>query len=493
MSPKKIIIIGSGISGLSAACYLAKAGYDVTILEKNTQAGGRARQFNEQGFVFDMGPSWYWMPDVFESFYADFDHKPQDFYELVRLNPSYQVIVKNGESIEIPADMKGLEKLFERFEPGSSLRLRQFLKQAAFKYEVGMKELAYKPGLSLLEFADLKLLSGILKMDVFGNMRKHISKTVKHHFLQELLEFPVLFLGALPQDTPALYSLMNYADMQLGTWYPVGGMYKIIEAFKYIAEEQGVKILLQHEVTKIRTLNRRANAVETTSGIFEADFIVGSADYHHIEQMLLEPEDRQYSLSYWKSRKMAPSCLLYYIGVKKQIPKLLHHNLFFDADFNQHGNEIYRNPTWPQNPLFYVSVPSKTDSTIAPDHCENLCLLIPIAPGLDDDTDEKRDYYFNLLMDRLEKFCGSSVRENIVFKRSYSLSDFKNDYHSFKGNAYGLANTLNQTAIFKPRLKSKKVKNLYFAGQLTVPGPGIPPGIISGKVAAMQINKDELK
>ncbi len=187
MAQKKIIVIGSGISGLSAACYLAKAGYDVTILEKNGQAGGRARQFTEKGYVFDMGPSWYWMPDVFENFYADFNHKPKDFYELIRLDPSYQVIVKNGESIEIPADMEGLENLFERFEPGSSLKLRQFLKEAAFKYEVGMTELAYKPALSLLEFADLRLLSGILKMDVFGNMRKHIGKTVKHPFLQELL------------------------------------------------------------------------------------------------------------------------------------------------------------------------------------------------------------------------------------------------------------------------------------------------------------------
>ncbi len=490
MSAKKAIVIGSGFAGLSAACYLAKGGFEVTILEKNSQQGGRARNFSAQGFTFDMGPSWYWMPDVFEKFYHDFGHTTNDFYKLIRLDPSYRVIAKNGEAVDIPADMTELENLFERFEPGSSIRLKKFLKEAAYKYDIGINELVYKPGLSLFEFADIRLLSGLLRMDVITSMRKHIGKVVSNPFLTELLEFPLLFLGALPENTPALYSLMNYADMQLGTWYPQGGMFKVIEAFTKISGELGVQLVLNQEVKHIHTKNGKAISVQTKDGIYEADVFVGTADYHHIDQMLLDPENRAYSEAYWDKRKMAPSCLLYFVGIDKRIQNLKHHNLFFDADFNLHSKEIYTTPKWPGDPLFYLSVPSKTDPGVAPEGCENLSLLIPISPGLEGDTENIRDYYLNMLLDRLEKHTGEKIKESVIYKRSYCLSDFKEDYHAFKGNAYGLANTLKQTAIFKPGIKSKKVGNLFYAGQLTVPGPGVPPCIISGKVTASQIIKE---
>ncbi|MCE2741867.1 MAG: phytoene desaturase family protein [Sphingobacteriales bacterium] len=487
---KKAIVIGSGVAGLSAAAYLAKGNYEVTILEKNTSAGGRARQFKAEGFTFDMGPSWYWMPDVFEKFYQDFGFTTSDFYELIRLDPSYRVIDKNGEAVEIPADMEALEALFERFEPGSALRLRKFLKEAAYKYEVGINDLVYKPSLSLLEFADLRLLKGLLKMDVLSNMRKHVRSVVSHPFLQELMEFPVLFLGALPENTPALYSLMNHADFALGTWYPQGGMYNIIEAFVKVAQAQGAKLCLNQEVLKIVAENGIAKGVQTQTDYFEADVIIGAADYQHIDQKMLEPEQRSYSASYWDKRKLAPSCLLYYVGINKRLQKAVHHTLFFDTDFALHSHEIYTDPKWPSNPLFYVSVPSVTDPTVAPAGCENLFLLIPIAPGIEGDTEAIREAYFIQIMKRLEQQLAEPILDHVIYKRSYSVSDFKNDYHAFKGNAYGLANTLDQTAILKPSLKSKKVKNLFYAGQLTVPGPGVPPSIISGKVAATQIFKE---
>ncbi|MCF8253910.1 MAG: phytoene desaturase [Bacteroidia bacterium] len=490
MKRKKAIVIGSGVAGLAAASYLGKAGYEVDLLEKNDSIGGRARQFKEKGFVFDMGPSWYWMPDVFEKFYQDFGHTTADFYELIRLSPSYRVIAKNGDAVDIPADMKGLEELFEKYEPGSAIRLRKFLKEAEYKYEVGINDLVYKPSLSLLEFADMRLLKGLLKMDVLTSMRKHVGDLFTHPFLIELLEFPVLFLGALPQNTPALYSLMNYADMQLGTWYPQGGMFGFIEAFSKIAKEQGVNICLNQEVISVETENGIIRSVQTKTDRLEADVIIAAGDYHHFEQKVLKKEDRMYSESYWDKRKMAPSCILFYIGLDKKLPNMLHHTLFFDTDFNLHSKEIYTNPQWPSNPLFYVSVPSKTDPSVAPEDCENLFLLIPIAPGLENDSEEIREKYLKLMDERLKKYIGFSILPHIIYKRSYSVSDFKNDYHAFKGNAYGLANTLDQTAILKPRLKSKKLKNLYFAGQLTVPGPGVPPSIISGKVAAMQVLKD---
>jgi len=487
---KKAIVIGSGVAGLSAAAYLTKGNYDVTILEKNDSPGGRARQFKSDGFTFDMGPSWYWMPDVFEKFYQDFGFTTSDFYELIRLDPSYRVIAKNGEAVEIPANMHELEALFEKFEPGSAERLRKFLKEAAYKYEVGINDLVYKPSLSLLEFADLRLLKGLLKMDVLSNMRKHVSSVVSHPFLQELMEFPVLFLGALPENTPALYSLMNHADFTLGTWYPQGGMFNIIEAFLKVAQKQGAQLCLNQEVVKIISDNGIAKGVQTHTDYFEADVVIGAADYHHLDQKVLEPGQRNYTAQYWDKRKLAPSCLLYYVGLNKRLKNAVHHTLFFDTDFGLHAQEIYTQPKWPSNPLFYASVPSVTDPSVAPAGCENLFLLIPIAPGIAGDTEDIREAYFEKIIKRLEQQLGESILPHVVYKRSYSVSDFKNDYHAFKGNAYGLANTLDQTAILKPSLKSKKIKNLYFAGQLTVPGPGVPPSIISGKVAATQIFKE---
>ncbi len=487
---KKVVVIGSGIAGLSVACYLAKSGYKVTILEKNNQAGGRARQFKEAGFTFDMGPSWYWMPDVFEKFYKDFGYTTSDFYDLIRLNPSYRVISKSGEEIDIPANMNDLENLFERFEQGSSIKLRSFLAEAKYKYEVGINDLVYKPGLSLLEFADLKLLKGLLKMDVLGNMRTHIHGLFKHPFLRELLEFPVLFLGALPQNTPALYSLMNYADMQLGTWYPQGGMFNIIEAFLKIAKEQGVEINLNQEVYKLQSENGVVSRVVTKDKVYETDVVIGAGDYQYIDQVVLEPKQRSYSSAYWDSRKLAPSCLIYYLGINKKLNSFLHHTLYFDTDFDVHSKEIYSNPTWPKNPLFYVSVPSRTDSSVAPLGMENVFILIPIAPGLEGDTEELREQYLQKILERIEKQTGENLTDSIIFKRTYSVKDFVSDYHAFKGNAYGLANTLGQTAILKPSIKSKKLKNLFYTGQLTVPGPGVPPTIISGKVVANQIEKE---
>ena len=490
MSKKKIIVIGAGIAGLSAASYLAKDGYDVTIFEKNSHIGGRARKFEAEGFTFDMGPSWYWMPDVFEKFYNDFGKTSSDFYELKRLDPSYKVVWKNNEGIDVPSEMSELEALFERFEKGSAVRLQQFLKEAAYKYEVGINDLVYKPSLSLMEFADIRLLNGLMKMDVLTSMKKHIRQFVSHPFLIELMEFPILFLGALAKNTPALYSLMNYADMSLGTWYPMGGMHKIIEAFESIAMENGVKILCDADVSKINTSKGIVKSVTVNGKDYEADAVIGAGDYHHIEQNLLDTKDRQYSESYWNERKLAPSCVLYYIGLNKKIKGLQHHNLFFDADFEKHADEIYTHINWPSDPLFYVCITTKTDVSQAPQGCENLFLLVPISTELSEDTEVIRERYLQRMIHRIEKHTGQKISENIVYKRSYSISDFKSDYYSFKGNAYGLANTLTQTAILKPRIKSKKLTNLYYAGQLTVPGPGVPPSIISGNVVANLIKKE---
>ncbi|RYU94169.1 phytoene desaturase family protein [Emticicia agri] len=485
----KAIVIGAGFAGLSAATKLAEAGYEVTILEKNSMPGGRARVFEEKGFTFDMGPSWYWMPDVFERYFAEFGKKVTDYYELVRLNPSYKVIFSPTEAIDLPANLEELKVLFESIEKGSSKKLEDFLEESKYKYEVGIGEFVWKPSLSITEFFDYRLVSKALSLDLFASFGKYIRKFFSNRRLLQLMEFPILFLGATPRNTPALYSLMNYAEIALGTWYPMGGMHEIVKAMVLLAEEKGVNIRLNEAVKHIVVQDSIANKVITDIDEYEADIVIGGADYHHIESRLLKQEHRNYSESYWENRTMAPSSLLFYVGVNRKVDKLIHHNLFFDEDFDVHADEIYTHPQWPSKPLFYVSAPSKTDESVAPQGAENLFILIPIAPDLADE-EEVREKYYQMVMERLEKYVGHGIRKHVIYKKSFAVSDFKNDYHSFRGNAYGLANTLMQTAFLKPALKNKKVKNLYYTGQLTVPGPGVPPSLISGLVVANQVLKE---
>lgn len=465
---------------------MAKAGWKVTVLEKNDQPGGRARQWKTQGFTFDMGPSWYWMPDVFERFFAQFGKSVSDYYELDRLDPSYRVYFPDGP-LDIPAGLPALEQLFESIEPGSAVKLRQFMDEAAYKYKVGVQKLVFKPGQSLTEFLDWDLIRGVFKLDVFTSMKQHVHKFFKDARLRQLMEFPVLFLGAMPEQTPALYSLMNYADAVGGTWYPKGGMYAIVDAMYKLALEQGVEFRFNEAVTSIELDANAAKSVITSKEIYPADAVIGGADYHHIESQLLPPSHRSYSEAYWNSRVLAPSSLIYYIGLNKKLSNILHHTLFFDTSFETHSREIYSQPSWPKDPLFYMSAVSVTDPASAPEGHENLFLLVPVAAGLEGDTEALREKYFDVLMDRLEKHTGQSVRDAVVVKRAFAHADFISDYHSFKGNAYGLANTLKQTANLKPNCRSKKVKNLFYTGQLTVPGPGVPPSLISGEVVAKEV------
>lgn len=485
---ERIAVIGSGFAGLAAATSLASKGFKVDLYEKNDQAGGRARQFEERGFVFDMGPSWYWMPDVFEDYFAGFGKHPKDYYTLKRLDPSYKVIFGENDHLDIPADLEKQRQMFESFEKGSAKKLDIFLEEARYKYEVGMKDIVYKPALSIFEFFNWKIASGALRLHLLKSFSSYIRKFFSHPKLLKLLEFPVLFLGAKPEDTPALYSIMNYADMVLGTWYPMGGMHEVVKGMVKLAEEQGVKIHLGSSVEKIAVEGKHATGVVVNGALKTADAVVAGADYHHVEQNLLEPEFRNYSGKYWEKRTMAPSCLLYYVGMNKKIDELEHHNLFFDEDFSLHSKEIYDTKEWPRNPLFYVCVPSKTDASVAPEGSENLFILIPVAPGLKD-NEEIRKKYYDIVCRRIKKVTGTDIREHITVFRSYAHKDFVEDYNAFRGNAYGLANTLSQTAFLKPSLRNKIVSNIFYTGQLTTPGPGVPPSLISGQVVAAEVAK----
>ncbi len=483
----KIAIIGSGFSGLSAAAYLSAAGHEIHVFEKNDSIGGRARQFTtKNGYTFDMGPSWYWMPDVFEKFFSDFGFKAADFYNLKLLNPSFDVVYKNNEALSIPENYQELKNLFESIEQGSAKQLDAFMHEAAYKYKTGMDSLVYKPGLSLAEFIDMDVIKGALRLQLFSSFSKHVRKFFSHPKLIALMEFPVLFLGAMPQDTPALYSLMNYAGLKLGTWYPMGGFGEVIKAMKTIAEKNGAKIHLNANVDKIKVTNHIVHHISVNQTPFYCNAVISSADYHHTEKNLLEPEYRNYSDAYWEKKTFAPSCLIFYLGINKKLEGLNHHTLFFDEDLDQHAVEIYKKPNWPTKPLFYVCCTSKTDPSVAPEGHENIFLLMPIATGLTDSI-ENREKYFEQMISRLEKQIGQNITPHIDFKKSYCVQDFITDYNAYKGNAYGLANTLTQTAILKPKIKNHKIGNLFYTGQLTVPGPGVPPSIISGKIAANQL------
>ncbi len=482
---KTIHVIGSGFSSLAASCYLAKAGFEVTIFEKNATIGGRARQLIKDGFTFDIGPTWYWMPDVFERFFNDFNKKPSDYYALEKLNPAYSVYFGKNDFITIEDTLDKIKTAFEKEEAGSAKKLTAFINEAKSNYDIAIKDLVYNPGLSPLELVTPKT---ILKLNqFFSNIKRDVRKAFKNNRLAQILEFPVLFLGAKPSDTPSFYSFMNYADFGLGTFHPKNGMYQVILALEALALELGVTIKTNAPIDTIIVENGSAKGVVSNGKKYASNVVVSGADYHHTET-LLEKTNRQYSESYWSKKTFAPSSLLFYVGFDKKLDNVNHHTLFFDVDFEVHAEAIYDHPKWPENPLFYASFPSKTDASAAPEGKEAGIFLIPLAPGLED-TQELRETYFNKIMARFENLTSQNVKKHILFKESFCINDFINDYNSYKGNAYGMANTLTQTAFLRPKLKSKKIKNLYFTGQLTVPGPGVPPALISGKLVADLVSK----
>lgn len=478
-------IIGSGFSSLAASCYLAQQGFEVTIFEKNETIGGRARQIKRDGFTIDIGPTWYWMPDIFESFFADFNKKPSDYYILDKLNPAYSVYFGKDDYITIEDTLEKIIIAFEKEEPGSSEKLKLFIEDAKNNYKIAMNDLVYKPGVSPLELVTPKTIKKINKF--FSTIKKDVRKEFKNHKLITILEFPVLFLGAKPSDTPAFYNFMNYADFGMGTFHPKKGMYEVVLAIENLAKELGVKIKTEHPIDQIIVENGVAKGIVSKGETYNSDVVLSGADYHHTETLLDQPY-RQYSEKYWSKKVFAPSSLLFYVGFDKKLKNVNHHTLFFDVDFETHAKAIYDTPQWPENPLFYASFPSITDSSCAPDGKEAGIFLIPLAPGIED-TEALRTEYFDKIMTRFEHVTSQHVKNNVIFKESFCLKDFIADYNSYKGNAYGMSNTLLQTAFLRPKLKSSKVKNLFFTGQLTVPGPGVPPSLISGKLVANLVVK----
>ncbi len=481
---KKVVVVGAGFGGLAVSALLAKKGFDVTLLEKNAEVGGRARVWLESGFSFDMGPSWYLMPEVFERFFSELDTKPSDLYSLVRLDPMYKVFHSTGDLLEMPARAGKIMEVFSNMEKDGHRKLKEYLALAEYQYDIAMEDFIYKEYERLSDFFTPALMTKGLKLHVFDKLDSRVRKFFSNELLVKILEYPVVFLGGDPKNTPALYSIMSYVDLKLGVWYPMGGLGAVVSAIRGVAEKNGVKIFTGQDVRKIE-----ADRVVSSRAVFEADIFVVNADYPYSETNLLDKKHRTYPEKYWEKKTLAPSAFLIYLGIDKKLEGLRHHNLYFEENWFNHFDSIFRQPKWPEKPSYYVSCPSKTDPSVAPEGCENLFILVPVAPGLKD-SDELREKYYLKIVSHLERLLGEDILSHVVFRKIFSQRDFIGEYNAYRGTALGLSHTLFQTAYFRPRHRSKKQSNHYYVGQYTHPGIGVPMSIISAQIVAGEVAKD---
>jgi phytoene desaturase len=485
--PKKVAIIGAGFGGLSAAAYLARDGYDVTVYEKNSQPGGRAIVTKSKGFVFDMGPSWYMMPDLFDDFFADFGYKTSDFYKLVQLKPSYRVYNQDTKFDVSSKNHEGIKILEESF-PGVSKGLQQYLSVTGNEYDYIRKHLLDKDYLQLQDTFNRKTFGMLGKPERLRSYHYRVNKYVKNKDAQKILEFMTVFMGGSPQNIPGIYSLLGYVDMELGIWYPMGGFGEVVKQFENLAKDQGAKFVYNSEVSKIKSQNGLASSLEVNGKVLPFDIVIANADYHHVDNDLLDGSKRGYSESYWTRRTLSPSAILAYLGVDKKVPGLLHHTMFFDADWHGHFDQVFKNKAWSEKPLFYVGTPSKTDPTVAPKGQENIIILAPMANGLNPTKKQANDLIDSLIK-RMEDKIGHKFAKDIIYKNVVDHEFFEQTFNSYQGNAFGLAHSLKQSALFRPRMQSKKLKNLFYVGQYTNPGTGVPMVVLSGKIVSKAVGK----
>ncbi len=488
MNQAEVVVVGSGFGGLSTACYLADAGASVTVVEKNEQLGGRASRLEADGFRFDMGPSWYLMPDVFERFFSHFDRTPSDYYELQRLDPHYRIFFKDGDEVDILPDLDRNKELFESYEPGAGEELQRYLDRAEQNYGVGMEHFVYTDRTRFRDYVSWDVAKNARGLNLLGSMQDHVEGFFDHPKLQQIMQYTLVFLGGSPNNTPAIYNLMSHVDFNLGVYYPDGGLGGVVDGIVELGSELGVEYVTEYEVTDI-TGHEGDFLVHGGSESMAADLVVSDADYAHTEQDLLPPEARKYDADYWESRTYAPSAFLLYLGVEGAVEELAHHTLVLPPHWNDHFEQIFEDSAWPDDPAYYLCVPSKTDDSVAPEGHSNLFVLVPIAPGLPDGS-AIRDGYREKILDDIAENTGVELHDRIVFEKQFCVSDFAERYNSTQGTALGLAHTLMQTGPMRPRHRSPKVDGLYFTGSYTTPGIGVPMCLISGQHTADAVLED---
>jgi phytoene desaturase len=485
---KKVIIIGAGFGGLSTAAFLSKNGFDVTVIEKNKDVGGKAGQIFDNEFTFDIGPSWYMIPEVYERFFEQLGHSREEFYSLKKLEPSYRVFFENDKMYDIPSSLEKSMEIFEEMEPGSSPKIQKFLDDAKFKYEVALGKFLYKNFSSLTDFLDFSTIKQGLQLKVWDSLHSEVSRYVSDERIKKLLTWHTVFLGGSPKTIPSLYSLMAHADFIKNIWYPEGGFNNVAQSIRKIAEKNGATFVFNEAVKEIAVENGTVRKVVTEKSEYFCDAIVANADYQFVETKLLPESSRSFSPSYWEKTKLGCSTYVVCLGVNKRLPGLLHHNYYFSEDWDKNFESIFDKPQWPENPSYYISAVSKTDPAVAPKDSENLFLLAPVAPGLNDSDSLRKDFTQSLIA-KTESLIGESFSQNIVAQHTIAQREHISWYNAYKGNALGLAHTLMQTAILRPSIKSPKVKNLFYTGQYTQPGTSVAITLISGELAAKEVTQ----
>ncbi len=487
---KHVIIIGSGIGGLGSAALLSKSGFQVTVIEKNKTLGGRANIFEAEGYTFDMGPSWYLMPDVFEHYFELLGEKVSDHLDLVKLSPSYRVFFANDKELPIVDIHSDLEKdlpLFEKLEPGITPKIKEYLKRSGEQYVMAKETFMYRNLGSSLDFLSWKVIKKGIELNPFQTMQSYLNKWFKSDRLKKILEYTLVFLGSDPAKTPAMYNIMNAIDFNMGVYYPKGGIYEIVKALIRINDKHGTKFMTEAPISGIIVENKQAVGVKLENGNkIEADIIISNADLWFTETQLLNRKYQTYPESYWEKSILSPSAFIMYLGLDRKLDILSHHNLRFGEDWKQNFKQLFDTPQLPEDPSYYICKPTETDSDLSPPETDNLFVLVPIPPGLnlsDSDMTNYRQKILNLMKGDLNL---PKIEDYIVYERSYWSDDFKRDYNAYKGTALGLAHTLKQT-IRRPLNKSKKVKNLYYVGAGTSPGIGMPICLISAELVYKRI------
>ena len=484
----KIAIIGAGIGGLGTACLLAQAGHDVTIYEKNDQVGGRAGLIEADGFKFDAGPSWYLMPKVFEHFFGLLGEDVNQLLNLKRLDPAFRVtFAGRGQSLDIHANRKQDRQTFESIEPSAGRQLEKHLNQAEYIYRRAEEHFLYKSFDSAKDFMSPPLAAEATRLQLFGSWHKTVSRHFKDPRLQHILEYPAVFLGGSPYKLPAFYGLLNHVVMDQGVFYPAGGIHAVIKTLEALARQSDVIIKTCTPVQQIVTDGGHATGVKASGKTFEFDAIISNADRHHTETALLEPAQRDHSSAYWQRRTVAPSALLIYLGVNRRYANLRHHNLLFAEGWADNFKQLSKAESWPTDPSLYVCAPSRTDPTVAPKDHENLFVLVPVAAGLKYTQAELEDFADKILAKLEAELKLTGLHKHIVYKKLFCVDDFAEQFNAFHGSGLGLAHTLRQSAAWRPKNKSRKVKNLYFVGADTHPGIGLPSCLIAAELVAKRL------
>lgn len=481
-------IVGGGVGGLSAAIHLGASGADVTIYERGDRVGGVMNRFESEGFRFDTGPSWYLIPSVFDRFFERFGHDPSDHFELVRLDPNYRVFWTDGDRADVPADPKEAMALFETYEPGGGEALRTYLEDAAEAYEIGMNRFVMANRSRFRDYLSLDVARSARGLTLLGSMDEHVSTYFEHPKLQQLVQYTLVFLGGSPHNTPSLYKLMSHVDFGLGVYYPRGGMYEVIEAMVAIAEEYGVDIRTN---ATVEALEPRDVGIDVSVGHdrHRHDRVISNASPAYTELELLPDGVGRGGRNEWAEKTWGPSAFMCFLGVEGDVDPLEHHTLVLPTDWDSHFASIFDEPDWPDDPAYYVNVPSQTDPTVAPDGCETVVILVPIAPGLDDGPDRRTTFREQVLED-LASTTGLDLRDRIRYERTVAVSDFATTFNRPRGTALGLAHTLFQTGPMRPGHRSPTVDRLYYVGGDTNPGIGVPMCLLSGEHVAEAVRTD---